>query len=51
VLCVFVGSARCERMQLWDMLGANCQIRINSEPDSDGTDDGASGIRTEGVQG
>jgi hypothetical protein len=50
-LCFFFGSAGCERVQLWDMIGANWQIRINFAPDSGGTDDGANGIRTEGVQG
>jgi hypothetical protein len=48
---LFVGSARCERMKRWGMLGADWQIRVNTVPDAGGTDDGASGIRTEGVQG
>ena len=51
VLWFFFGSAGCERTKHWDMLDADWQIRSNTVPDSGGTDDGANGIRTEGVQG
>jgi hypothetical protein len=49
VLCFFFGSAGCERTKLWDMLNADWPIRVNTAPDSGGTDDAANGIRTEGV--